>query len=594
MDQRNHKYIICILLSVLCSCWVLNGCTDNPDAKAAKEMREQTTQAIEASVTQRDYDAAQQKVMASIQKNRPQGLTKDAALLASGNLAVVKGQQMQTELAPQTGQIRTLTNQLDKILRDSEKLLLEKERNETLLAMEDQESGELQQLLNGGDQTEGLHNQLEKVDAQLRQLLSQKESIQADRGQVQAVLDDYQGNADRLLRQAELEKGDSRLDLEKQAFALLQERKDHYIKAQSLENDMAVLDGDIALVQVRVDGLTQNIQDIQERIEAINTSPARAALQQQSREIEQALNANRQRLTAVSNQIAGQFAAYRTATEQLCAVYEEAMAEFEKIRSGDAGSAASIRLADSAYHLALAQSTLIRFHKDLSERLQGLLDTTDPVFVSPMQSKLPLRQEGAYTQKAFGSFDQSIEIYERAISQASRMGADARCSLMKAKLLALYGKMQLADLTGEFNLADSTEAAMNDLIQTGSELGTCFTQSEIMRVVSNEGLDYLPSLPLNMDVFIEGKIRELTAWKQLSLSKQEPVVDDNLQEIDELVAQYGQEVAQQLESVKQEMLTAKEGGFMEIQPGREEPGLAPSSPGGGFPKAGPGEPNGMF
>jgi predicted nucleic acid-binding Zn-ribbon protein len=536
-------------------------------------MREQTTQAIEASVTQRDYDAAQQKVMASIQKNRPQGLTKDAALLASGNLAVVKGQQMQTELAPQTGQIRTLTNQLDKILRDSEKLLLEKERNETLLAMEDQESGELQQLLNGGDQTEGLHNQLEKVDAQLRQLLSQKESIQADRGQVQAVLDDYQGNADRLLRQAELEKGDSRLDLEKQAFALLQERKDHYIKAQSLENDMAVLDGDIALVQVRVDGLTQNIQDIQERIEAINTSPARAALQQQSREIEQALNANRQRLTAVSNQIAGQFAAYRTATEQLCAVYEEAMAEFEKIRSGDAGSAASIRLADSAYHLALAQSTLIRFHKDLSERLQGLLDTTDPVFVSPMQSKLPLRQEGA---------------------QASRMGADARCSLMKAKLLALYGKMQLADLTGEFNLADSTEAAMNDLIQTGSELGTCFTQSEIMRVVSNEGLDYLPSLPLNMDVFIEGKIRELTAWKQLSLSKQEPVVDDNLQEIDELVAQYGQEVAQQLESVKQEMLTAKEGGFMEIQPGREEPGLAPSSPGGGFPKAGPGEPNGMF
>jgi len=98
----------------------------------------------------------------------------------------------------------------------------------------------------------------------------------------------------------------------------------------------------------------------------------------------------------------------------------------------------------------------------------------------------------------------------------------------------------------------------------------------------------LPSLPLNMDVFIEGKKRELTAWKQLLVSEQEPVVDDNLQQIDELIAQYGQEVTQQLESVKQEMLAAKEAGFKEIQPA-EETGLAPSSPGGG-----PGEPNGMF
>ena len=139
MAQRSHKYIIGTLLSILWPTLMLSGCTDNPDAKAAKELRNQTTRAMESSVTQRDYDAAQQTVMASLQKNRPQGLTKDAALLASGNLAVVKGQQMQTDLTPQAVQIRTITNQLDKILRDSERFLLEKERNETLLALEDQE-----------------------------------------------------------------------------------------------------------------------------------------------------------------------------------------------------------------------------------------------------------------------------------------------------------------------------------------------------------------------------------------------------------------------------------------------------------------------
>ena len=573
---------------MLLSCLWVTGCTDNPDAKAAKEMRNQTAEAVQASVTEKDYDAAQRKVMASLQKNRPQGLTKDAALLASGNLAMVKGQQMQADLAPKAVQLRTSTNHLEKILRDSEKFLLEKERNEMLLAVEDQESIELQKLLSGDDETEGLNNQLEQVDAQSQQLLSQKTSMQAEREQIQAVLDDYQGNADLLLRQAELAKGAARLDLEKQAFTLLQERKDHYLKAQTLENKMAVLDGDIALVQVRFDGLTQNIQDIQQRIEAIDTSPTRTALKQQMREIEDALNGNQQRLGTVSDKIAGEFAAYHKASEQACAVYEEALAEFEKIRSGDASFAATVRLADGAHHIAVARSTIISVYKDLSERLQGLLDTADPVFISAMRSKLPLQQDGVYKKKTFESFDQSIEIYEKAISQAGRMGADARCSLLKSKLLALYGKMQLADLTGEFTLADSTETAMNDLIQTGTELGTCFTQSETMRVVTNEGLDYLPSLPLNMDVFIDGKKQELSEWKQLEVSEQEPVVDNNLQQIDELVAQYGQDVAQELEPLKQEMLAAKEGGFKEIQP-TEEPDFAPSSPGGG-----PGEPNGMF
>lgn len=580
MGRRNHKSIICIFLSgfwMLLSCLWVTGCTDNPDAKAAKEMRNQTAEAVQASVTEKDYDAAQRKVMASLQKNRPQGLTKDAALLASGNLAMVKGQQMQADLAPKAVQLRTSTNHLEKILRDSEKFLLEKERNEMLLAVEDQESIELQKLLSGDDETEGLNNQLEQVDAQSQQLLSQKTSMQAERDQIQAVLDEYQGNADLLLRQAELAKGAARLDLEKQAFALLQERKDHYIKAQTLENKMAVLDGDITLVQVRFDGLTQNIQDVQQRIEAIDTSPTRTALKQQMREIEDALNGNQQRLGTVSDKIAGEFAAYRKASEQACAVYEEALAEFEKIRSGDASFAATVRLADSAHHIAVARSTVISVYKDLSERLQGLLDTADPVFISAMRSKLPLQQDGVYKKKAFESFDQSIEIYEKAISQAGRMGADARCSLLKSKLLALYGKMQLADLTGEFTLADSTETAMDDLIQTGTELGTCFTQSETMRVVTNEGLDYLPSLPLNMDVFIDGKKQELSEWKQLPVSEQEPVVDNNLQQIDELVAQHGQDVAQELEPLKLEMLAAKEGGFKETQVAKD-PNFTESGP----------------
>ena len=120
--------------------------------------------------------------------------------------------------------------------------------------------------------------------------------------------------------------------------------------------------------------------------------------------------------------------------------------------------------------------------------------------------------------------------------------------------------MQLADLTEEFDRANSAETAMDELIQKGTELGVCFTQSEIMRVIDNEGLDYLPLLPLDMGVLVEGKKQEFSAWKQLSVSEQEAAVESNLQQIDELVAQYGEKV-QQLEPLKQEMLAAKERGF---------------------------------
>ncbi len=584
MGRRNHKSIICFLLAgfwIGLSCLWVSGCSDNPDAKAAKEVRNQTAEAVQMSLKEKNYegyDAAHDKVMASLERNRPQGLTKDAALLASGNLALVKGQQMQAGLSPKTLQLRTSTNKLEKILRSSEKLLIEKERSGMLLAAEDQEIVELQKLLNGDDQTEGLNKQLEQVGAQREKLLSQKTSMQADRERIQAVLDEHQGNADTLMRQAELAKGAARLDLEKQAFAILQQRKDHYIKAQTLENEMAVLDGKIALVQVRFDGLTQNIQEIQQRIEVIDTSPTRTALKQQMRETEEAVSGNQQRLAGVSDEIATAFAAYRKASDEICAVYEEAFAEFEKIRSEDAKFAATVRLADSAHHVALACSMSIRVQKDLSERLQGLLDTTDPVFVSAMQS-LPIQHDidADYKKKAFAYFDRSIETNEKALLMTARLSRnleqegkskiqEAECSLLKSKLLALYGKMQLADLTGEFDIANSTETAMDDLIQRGSELGVCFTQSETMRVITNEGLNYLPSLPLNMEVFIEGKKQELSAWKRLPVSEQEPVVESNIQEIDRLVAQYGQDAAQQLEPLKQEMLAAQERGFKEPTP----------------------------
>ena len=583
MGRRDYKSIICLLLSGFCMglfCLWQMGCTDNPEAKAAKEMREQTADAVQMSVAEKNHDGAHDKLMALLQKNRSDGVTKDAALLAGGNLILVKGQQKQSDLAPQILQLRMNTNTLEKVLRSSEELLIEKERLQMLLAGEDQEVVELETLLQGGDQVEGLNKQLEEVDTQKQQVLSQKTSLEAKRDQVQGTLDEQQSQADALMRRAELEKGDARLDLEKQAFAILQQRKDEYMQAQSLENQIDILNGELALIQVRFNGLTQSAQEIQQRIQEIEASPTRTALKQQLREVEGTISSNQQSLSEISAGISAGFRACRQRSDEACTLYEEAASEFGKIRSNDVQYTATVRLADSAYQAALTCSSAVKAHRNLLERLQGLLDSTDPVFVSAMQSKLPMQSDfGAeHKDKALTFFDQSVETYEKAAGMVSRLSGnlkpedksiiqDAKCSLLKSELLALYGKMQLADLTEAFDLANSTETAINELVQRGSELGVCFTQSETMRVVMNDGLNYLPSIPLNMEVFVEGKKQELSAWKRLPVSEQEPAVDNGILEIDSLIAQYGQEIAGQLEPLKQEMLAAKERGFQEPELG---------------------------
>lgn len=580
MRRRNHKSFILCLLAIVFAGWLslyMTGCTDNPEAKAAKEMRNQTAEAVQLSTEKKEYKSAQEKVMLLLETNRSRGLTKDAALLASGNLAMTQGQRLQSDLGLKTFQLQQEVDTLEKALRSSERFLIQKERIEKLLKTDDDKFIELQNILEGQDQAEGLKKQLELANAEMEQLLSQRELVQTGKDHTQSILDEYQSNADDLMRQAELTKGDQRLDLEKQAFAILEKRKDYYTKVQAAENEISLLDSDIALAQVRVDGLTRSIQDIQDQIEAINTSQAHVSLNQQMQEIEESIAGNQGRLAAVAEKVNAGRAAYREMSNQICAVYDGAIAEFTKVTSRDAEFTATVQWADSAQYAALAASALVKTQKYMADRFRTLLDSTDEQFKPFIQSQFQAMQgsNADDAKKAFAYFDQSIEGYAKALESVAGLSRnlapsqmdDVKCRLLKSQLLTLHSKMQLADLIEAFDLANTTETALNELIQKGEQVGVCFSQSEAMRIVENKGLGYFPLLPLDMEAFMSGKKQELSEWKRLPINEQEAAVDINLQTIDDLVAKYGQEAASQLEPLKQEMLAAKERGFKEPAPG---------------------------
>ncbi|MHC5082674.1 MAG: hypothetical protein ACYTET_01865 [Planctomycetota bacterium] len=369
--------------------------------------------------------------------------------------------------------------------------------------------------------------------------------VQKEKDAAQAVLDDYQNQADQLMRKAEQAAGDEKLQLQNQGFDILKKRKDYYIDVQAAENQLNVLGKKIQLQQLTVNNLTQSVSDARNQQSLVSLAS----------EIKSGLN-------EYKNFFLGQ------GLEKTSALgfFEDAADEFKKIRAGDADFVAKCRLAESYYYAALVCTGYVNIRKDLSERLKDLVDFTEPAFAESLASKLPVQMQidSGLQEQTLGYYDQALEAYETAFSRAGRVGADAKCSVLKSQLLATHSKMKFADMignvTGNYDLATETEVNVDKLIAQGTELGVCFTQSEAFKVVSR-GIDYMPTLPMNMDVLADGLKAKFTAWKGKPLLEQEAEIDQNLIEIDELIAKYGQELSDQLTPLKQEMQAAKERGF---------------------------------
>ena len=584
MQDRNYKSIIYCVLAGLAGGIVLpllTGCSEDPDSASAREVRQVTLAALDNSLKDQDFAAARGKVDRA--KGRASGQSADTARLASGNLWLAQARQAQTQLDIKSLPLRSAVSAFEKLLRDAESLLLEKERIVALLAAEQKEMEELDVLLAGDGQAAGFNSRYAAAKSDLDKLNQEKKTVEAEMQQVQAVLDEYQSRANALQRKAELAQGDDRLELEKQSFAILKDRKEHYIEVQAAENQVAVLDGKIAQAQLKAEGLAQSIEQAKQRISAIETSPTAAALKQQLQQIDAELSTRQQRMGSIADDLRAGLKNYQEGALEVGGLFENAAAEFEKIRGQDAQFSAALREADSYHGSALARASFIALGLDISERLQDLAGTADDKVISPVEQKLTIRPEAdpAQASEALAFFDKAVEAYESASSKAARLtGAlpaeeknqarEVKSAVLKSQVLAVHNKMMLADRLQNFDQVDAASTKIKEIKEKGAELGVSFTQSETMKLIDS-GINYAPSLPVNLSVYADDLKRKLSEWKRLPIAQQEAAVQENLKTIDEAVTRYGDELSAQLEPLKQEMLAAQERGFKESAGGPSDP-----------------------
>lgn len=558
---RRLSFLLAVLLLVLTSC------RDNPKDKAAKAVHEQIDKALhQAALKEIDVAQAQQLVEKAIGTDGLAGLAKDSAYLVNGHLMLSRGLTLQADLSVKATPVRKAVDAIASELMLSQQRLLEKERIDKMLALQDSEIAELGALIAGIPGQPGLQARMTEADAEMKQLVSQKEALQKEQASIQAVLDDYKAQSEDLLKKADLAKGDEKLGLQQQAYTLLLERKDDYVQIQSAENAIAILDGQIALIQTRVGLLQDNLQKTKAQIDALETAQSRQLLKSQQVELTQLLSEQQKRIYDYADAIKAGLDAYRQAAQEVCDVLEQAAQQYQKVVSGDAGLSASVRQADSYTYAAMAYAEQVAFLREAATRLTGIVASADETLVRGLPERLPLSVDldPEQLQKVMSLYDLADKAYDDAIGRAQRIGEQGKetaCSVLKSQILSVHNKMKLADALGQYDLANQVQARLEELKTKGQEFGSLFTLSETARLLE-QGLAYVPSLPVNVELYFEAIRQRFGEWKQLTTPEQQAAaVEANLVEMDGLVRTYGDEMGKLLDPVKQEMLAAKERGF---------------------------------
>lgn len=568
MQQRNLKsFYICHLL-IICSvvALVAAGCRDNPQDRAVKEVREQ----VRSALAETDKAAASQQIQSALAAHRPGGLTQDSANLVAANLTLNQGLSLQAE---RTRMVRPIQRTVDAIsgqLNRSQKLLLEQERTAGILATQDSEIEEFRLLLAGTEDASGLEARLEQARQHVNDLQSQRNTLAGELNAIQTVIDDTQARSEELLRQADLQEGQDKFELQKQAYELLLERKDDHVQLQDVENQIRVLDDRIALAESRVETLAEHVRHAEDELEALVTAESRQLLNTQIAEIDETLAGHRNRINTYAETVAAELEAYREMGREVLAFFDQAADKYRQVRP--AGSPiAAIRLADTLAYAARAFEEQVRFEHTLGLRLADIIDKADESLVDGLRQRVALRTDVDQQQLAsiIDLFEQADQAYEAAMSQARRLadrGSEAAADVLLNRLLSLYHKMRLADAVGQYDLASEIHNRIDQLREEGAPFGDRFTRSEVVRLI-DQGLDFAPALPVNVELYFEGIRQEFTAWRQLQdPDQQAEAVEQNLAQMDELVDTYGEQMEELLAPLRREMLEARQRGF-EPQPG---------------------------
>jgi hypothetical protein len=503
---------------------LLAGCTDNPQNKAAKELREATDEAmamaekgivLDASgevLTDQLYAKARQRLNAALSKASTAGNeAAGSGYLAGGNLNFAQARCLRRQLHSHTIPVSGKIDQLSMMGRKLVNLQMQQERLEQMSAAADAEIAKLTELVEGATQQAGLKAELAASQAQLTQLQTEKADWLGKQQEAQNRASRIQKLADEKFQAAELAEGDDKATLQEAAFALRHSRKEPLSEAQDAEDHAVILQSRINTLGPAVDNLRGDIKRIIAKIDKMTNSLEREQLKTQADEVKNQIDSSNTRANTIVEDMKTAANAYSQKVAAITKLLDAAIADYGRIMSRSLRQTKNSRIAESNFWKASVGADEVYFRQNVGLRLDSIAAAAEGQLSTTLSA----------TAEEFSKVDQERskainDAYDKTIAEYSESPGSGASAMDTASnhALALYGKMTFAERLGDYDTADAALNKADELLAKIKETNPAFLGSITARLVTGSN-EFIPPMSVDMTEKYDDLRKEFTSWKSL-------------------------------------------------------------------------------
>ncbi len=564
------KAYICSLFTLFATIGLLISGCDNPENQASRELRRSTEQTHRAG-PKADPGKLRASLETAIRKGPRSGLTKDASVLTSGNLAFSEAQNLGKQLRPVKISINENLAKADKLVSKINTLMTERDKYEGLLASGDREAEQLREILTGTAEKPGLYDRLEKEQKELEKLYQQKQQFESKIDNIQSKISSVRLDIDEYTDELE-----SAQTYPQELIDLKMREKDHLRDLQSEKDQLEIVQSDINITEPIIEKIKNDIASLKKRIDDIKNAPQRRQLREQISALLSEAEGLKGDLNKTVTQIDSLWKQYGEISSEAAKTYESAADDYKSVRDRQANSEASLRLGDCYYRLGLNFENQARTARYISQRLEAVNKALGaaPADIASRAQK--------YAGEAAGLIDAANENYSLAIETYDRVsgGGEFGCSVIKSALLAVHHRIGLADFTGEMPSEELT-AKLDELSEKAQNCDKEFMTSLTARILTGN-LEYTPKLEVDSATYYTEMKPEFQGYKNLTgdqrkaeierllarLDELEPQAPDKLEEFNRILGPERQQLQAELTRLEQPEAAPAGPGSPFAQPGR--------------------------
>jgi hypothetical protein len=469
---------ICRMVCILTVITLIAGCGDNPDHAARKKGQAAVDAAISKYAATGDFDAAQKALNQTLDGSSGEEIVS----LMQGGLKCAKAGKTQEELVPLWAATEENLDELSGIATQVTQMQIEKVQTESSLRSREEERKQLGVQLDGDANTPGITAKLNDAKTKLIGLKSQQSELSQKLSEKLKQAAELQRQADELLAKAELAKGEEKISLQKQAYAILagsdgQASPNTYRnEAQELKDQLDVAESEIALVEPKVETLTAQLEKIRSRIDELNKSDFAA----KSNEHLATINSTSTRFQEEFSTILGQIEQTQTQLtdkiKQLNELLLSAQKDFKKITSDKSlQEFARVAVAEASLNEARIRSNYALSQRQLAARL-AILASAEAIDSQAQLKTLSQRyvddsDEGAL--KAIADYNDAANLYGKIPARKD----DFAIAVLKKRIFVLAQKAYFAEQIENMDVKAQAVEQAKELIEKAIQFDPSFVSS---------------------------------------------------------------------------------------------------------------------